>query len=136
MSERDASERWLFTDPRPLELALYGVLLVAWLVSTTGLRDVLHDTYGVPALVTGSLPSFLAALASTFLIGGAQGTGAAFSGLLSGLVMASAELPPLLGLTNGVADPLDAIAAGLGGAVGSLCLALLRAAPGRRRRAA
>ena len=131
MSTRQASERWLLTDPRPLELALYAVLVVAWLASTTELREALRVSYGVPLTVTGSLPSFLAALATTFLIGGAQGANAAYAGLLSALVMASAELPPMLGVTNGVADPVDVAGAGLGGIAGALSLAVLRAATGR-----
>lgn len=117
----------LFPERRPAELALYALFLVAWLASTTGLRDALHAA-GVPLLVAGSLPSFLAALASTFLIGGTQGTSAPVSGTLSGVVIATAELPPLLGLTSGVADPRDVLAAALGGAVGAVLLGALRAA--------
>ena len=116
----------LFPERRWAELALYAVFLIAWLAATTGLRAVLHTRHGVPLLVTGSLPSLLAALATTFLIGGTQGSAAWYAGILAALVSASAELPPLLGLTSGVCDLKDAGAAVIGGALGAFLLAAVR----------
>ena len=102
-------------------LVLAAVLFVLWIASTTELRQDMVAA-GLPTIIAGSLPSFLAAMCCSAWIGGTQGTSRHVSAVMGAAVAASAELTQFV--VAGVPDWADVLASGLGGLV---AFGLLRA---------